>query len=164
VVDRLEPPSEDRRSRGDRGGDWRYRPGLSELVQTQVSHATNKLVSAFEPASHQGPLLVHVVAPGTFFSGHTYAPYYVVPNSRVTQPSIAAKSALASGSHTNEALSYAWVRSHGGYAASPQIVRLELSSTAGPILINQITPIVVSTRKLLKGWYVASPGCGAAPV
>ena len=65
----------------------------------------------------------------------------------------------------NDFLDADWDLAHGGVAGSPQVVRLEVRGTTDePVIITAIRVRVLRRRPPVKGWYVASPACGAAPV
>ena len=135
--------------------------GISDILKNGAEKTTHNLFAG----SSGAPLLVDVAQPGTFFSGHIFAPYYVIPRSRVPNPGEVGNAAVAHTTVTNEVLNYSWVVAHGGMAGSPQVVRLELRGrSADPVIINAIVPIVVSRAPPVKGWYVAAPACGAEQV
>ena len=135
--------------------------GLSGLLTSSAEKTTRQILGG----SAGEPLVVDVAAPGSFFSGHAFAPYYVIPRSRVSSPRGIGKVALADSASTDEVLNYTWVVAHGGMAGSPQVVRLELwGANDDPIIVNAIVPIVVSRAPPLKGWYVANPACGGVDV
>jgi hypothetical protein len=106
------------------------------------------------------PLRVRVLAPGSFESAHPYAPYYVVPRSRVRDPSELSRQARNKiMSQPESALS------KGALAGSPQIVRLALRSTvAQPVTVEAVRFRVASRARPLHGWFTALPGCQAKPV
>ena len=138
---------------------------IQNLVQQNVTPVVHIVTHAFVGGSEPGPLDYHVEAPGTFFSGHLAAPYYVVARSKVATPDDLGKKAMGNGTGSNDALSYQWVTSHGGMAGSPQVVRVEFESTvSSPITIQRVQPLVVRVSKPLRGWYVAKLGCGPEPV
>lgn len=138
---------------------------IQNLVQQSATPVVNIVTHAFVGGSALGPLDYHVEAPGTFFSGHAWAPYYVVPRSKVANPHDLGKSAQGNSRESNEALSYRWVTSHGGMAGSPQVVRVEFESTVNSsITIQRVEPLVVRVSSPLRGWYVANPACGGETV
>jgi hypothetical protein len=116
--------------------------------------------STAEEAFAGPPLSVRVVPPGEFTSGHTFAPYYVVPSDRFSSPA-----ALAPADAQSLADDPSWALDHGGMAASPEIVRLELRArTDEPVIVNPVRIDVVRTAAPVSGWFVASPACGVEPV
>lgn len=138
---------------------------IQNLVQKGASPVVHIVTHAFVGGSSAGALDYHVEAPGTFVSGHVYAPYYVVPSSAVASPGDLSKSALGDPRESSDALSYHWVTSHGGMAGSPQVVRVEFESTVhSPITIQRVEPLVVKVSSPLRGWYVANPACGSETV
>jgi hypothetical protein len=106
------------------------------------------------------PLRVSVLGPGTFESAHPYAPYYVVPRTRVRDPSELSRQARNKiMSQPESALS------KGALAGSPQIVRLALHSTAEqPVTVEAVRFRVASRARPLRGWFTALSGCQAKPV
>ena len=106
------------------------------------------------------PLRVRVLPPGSFESAHPYAPYYVVPRSRVRDPSELSRQARNKiMSQPESALS------KGALAGSPQIVRLALRSTAAdPVTVDAVRFRVASRARPLRGWFTALSGCQAKPV
>jgi hypothetical protein len=103
---------------------------------------------------------VRVLAAGSFESAHPYAPYYVVPRSRVRDPSRLSRQAR------NKIMSQpASALSKGAVAGSPQIVRLALRSTAAdPVTVEAVRFRVASRARPLHGWFTALSGCQAKPV
>src|SRR4051812_7098094 len=93
------------------------------LLAGGVLLVANELVLSDDPIGPP-PVRVRVLAPGTFESAHAYAPYYVVPSSRLADPSKLSRAA-ASGFVTRPEAALA----KGALAGSPQVVRLELRST-----------------------------------
>jgi hypothetical protein len=106
------------------------------------------------------PLRARVLAPGSFESAHPYAPYYVVPRSRVRDPGRLSRQARNKiMSQPESALS------KGAVAGSPQIVRLALRSTvADPVTVEAVRFRVASRARPLHGWFTALSGCQAKPV
>lgn len=101
------------------------------------------------------PVGVRVLAPGRFESAHAYAPYYVVPRSRVAGPSKLSRAATNRFVTRPEA-----ALATGGIAGSPQIVRLELRATTDdPVTVNGVRFDVVRERRPVKGWFTAQPAC-----
>jgi len=105
-------------------------------------------------------LRVSVIAPGTFESAHPFAPYYVVPRSRLRDPSELSRVARNKIVSSPES-----ALAKGALAGSPQIVRLTLRATGDdPVTIEGIRFRVVSHARPLRGWFTALAGCTAAPV
>jgi hypothetical protein len=112
-----------------------------------------------------GPINVKVVPEGEFSSGHVFAPYYVIPRDWVANPREAGQARLERIAEQGAVLGDAWTEGHGGMPGSPQIIRLELSGKSDKrVTITGLRPQVLSSGPPVKGWYVASPGCGAQPV
>jgi hypothetical protein len=106
------------------------------------------------------PLRVSVMAPGSFESAHPFAPYYVVPRTRLRDPSELSR--VARNKITTQPES---ARSKGALAGSPQIVRLRLRSTAQePVTVDGVRFRVLSDARPLRGWFTALSGCMARPV
>jgi len=106
------------------------------------------------------PLAVRVLQPGSYQAAHPFAPYYVVPSTRVASPAQLSKAATNRFVTRPEA-----ALAKGGQAGSPQIVRLELQPTSGEQLtLRGIRFDVVSEAKPLKGWFTAQPACSFEPV
>jgi len=101
------------------------------------------------------PVRVRVLAPGTFESAHAYAPYYVVPRSRVASPAKLSRAA------TNRFVTRPETAlDTGGLAGSPQIVRLELRATTDePITVGGVRFDVIRDARPVKGWFTAQPAC-----
>jgi hypothetical protein len=118
----------------------------------------NRLLSVAERPFADAPLTVRVLPEGTFESGHVWAPYYVVPNDVMRGPS-------ALSTSQREAAANGRRPSADAIAGSDQVVRLEIrGATDTPVLIHEIRANVVRRSPPVRGWFVASPGCGAAPV
>lgn len=108
-----------------------------------------------EQAAGPPPVLVRVLAPGTFQASHAYAPYYVVPDKRVASPA-----ALSEAARNRFVTRPAAALAKGGLAGSPQIVRLELRSTTDdPVTVEGVRFDVISDARPLKGWFTAQPAC-----
>jgi hypothetical protein len=106
------------------------------------------------------PVEVRVLAPGTFQAAHAFAPYYVVPNSRLAHPGRLSKAATNRFVTRPEA-----ALGKGGQAGTPQIVRLQLRATTDePVSVAGVSFDVVSRAPPLKGWFTAQPACSFAPV
>jgi len=113
-----------------------------------------------EAVARPAPLSVAVLRPGSFAAAHPYAPYYVVPRKRFTDPSkltTVARNKLLSKPEST--------LSKGALAGSPQIVRLSLRATSSePVRVEGVSYTVVSDARPLRGWYTALPGCEIEPV
>jgi hypothetical protein len=113
-----------------------------------------------EAVARPAPLSVSVLPPGSFAAAHPYAPYYVVPRKRFTDPSkltTVARNKLLSKPEST--------LSKGALAGSPQIVRLALRATSGePVRVEGVQYTVLSDARPLRGWYTALPGCMIEPV
>ena len=116
-------------------------------------------------AGSDAPLEIRVASPGTFVSGHLWAPYYVIPKDRVPGPEAISKADL-SNLRDKRWVDEPWVEEHGGLAGSPDVVRLELRAKSDePVTVTAIQPEVVSEQEPTDGWYIADPvGCGIEPV
>jgi hypothetical protein len=127
------------------------------LVLAAGAYAVQRLLSGGEdeppePAS----VRVRVLAAGTFTAAHPYAPYYVVPTKKLSGPSKLSPAATAKFVTQPEI-----ALAKGATAGSPQIVRIELrGQDARPVTIEALRVRVVSDARPLKGWFIASPGCG----
>jgi hypothetical protein len=105
-----------------------------------------------EPAS----VRVRVLAPGSFTAAHAYAPYYVVPDRKLSGPSKLSPAATAKFVTAPES-----ALEKGATAGSPHVVRIELrGQDEKPVMVEAIRAKVTSNRRPLKGWFIASPGCG----
>jgi hypothetical protein len=114
----------------------------------------NELGASDDPLG-PAPVRVRVLAPGTFESAHAYAPYYVVPRTRVASPSKLSRAATSRLVTRPEAALGMAAR-----AGSPQVVRLELLATTDePVTIAGVRFDVVSEGRPLKGWFTAQPAC-----
>ena len=139
--------------------------GIATWLLTAAETTTKRV---FAGAASKA-LVLRVAAPGTFWSNHPYAPYYVVPYSRFSHgPNGISKgdlSAMSEAEKNDIGIDFAWMRAHGGVAGSPQVVRLELrGTTEEPVTVTAIRALVVERSAPVRGWYVAAPGCGAVPV
>jgi hypothetical protein len=133
---------------------------ITSWVKDKSEETTSKVLVSLSG----GPIDVRVVPEGQFASGHAFAPYYVVPRAELASPSQVSDAELARVTRAGS-LDPAWAEGHGGMAGSPQIVRLELSGKGDrKVTITGLRPRVMSTDAPMRGWYVASPGCGAQPV
>ena len=132
--------------------------GTAALILRTAESTTKKVFA--EPAG--SPIQIRVAAPGTFFAGHTFAPYYVVPSDEVPSP------ADLSESERSDAIAFRdfdWAESKGAVAGSPAIVRLQLRAKGDePIVVNALRVNVVQRTAPVEGWFVAKPGCGPEPV
>jgi hypothetical protein len=129
------------------------------LLAGAVLLAANELVLS-EDVLGPPPVRVHVLAPGTFESAHAYAPYYVVPRSRVADPSKLSRAATNHFATQPEA-----ALDKGALAGSPQVVRLELRSTTDArVTVGSVSFNVVSAARPLKGWFTAQPACAQTRV
>lgn len=124
------------------------------------AYAVDRLLLADEQPDPAASVRVSVMAPGTFESGHPYAPYYVVPRARFRDPSKLSRVARNKiVSNPQSALP------KGALAGSPQIVRLSLRSTGDDaVTVDGVRFRVVSDARPLRGWFTALSGCAAAPV
>jgi hypothetical protein len=130
--------------------------GVVLLLAAAVVLVANELrASDDEPVSAPAPVRVRVLAPGTFESAHAYAPYYVVPRTRVASPSKLSRAATNRFVTRPEA-----ALDRGGLAGSPQIVRLELRATTDdPITVDGVRIDLVRRTRPVKGWFTAQPAC-----
>jgi hypothetical protein len=108
-----------------------------------------------EPAS----VRARVLAPGTFTAAHAYAPYYVVPEYKLSGPSKLSSSATAKFVTAPES-----ALQKGATAGSPHVVRIELRGQDDKsVTVEAVRVKVVRDARPLKGWFIASPGCGVQP-
>jgi len=130
------------------------------VALTGAAYAVDRLLRSDDGTVAPVPLRVSVMAPGTFESAHPFAPYYVVPRSRFRDPSKLSR--VARNKITTQPES---ALSKGALAGSPQIVRLQLRSTADdPVTIEGVRFRVASDARPLRGWFTALSGCMASPV
>jgi hypothetical protein len=129
------------------------------LLAGGVVLAANELVRS-DDAVGPPPVQVRVLAPGTFESAHAYAPYYVVPRSRIADPSKLSRAA------TNRFVTRPQAAlAKGALAGSPQVVRLELRSTTNArVAVGDVRFHVVSAARPVKGWFTAQPACAQTRV
>ena len=131
--------------------------GVAERVLGGAETATRQVLQGA-----QAPLTVRVMRPGTYTSGHVYAPYYIVPEDHVSDPM---SLPVAEMRNPQTFFDHGWAMQHGAVAGSEQVVRLELRGRSeDPITIGAVRAEVVERRPPVEGWYVASPGCGAEPI
>jgi hypothetical protein len=124
------------------------------------AYALHALLFSGDDTGVARPLLVSVMAPGSFESAHPYAPYYVVPRRRFHDPSELSR--LARNKIVTQPVS---ALAKGALAGSPQIVRLSLRSTDNdPVTVEAIRFRVASRARPLRGWFTALSGCQAKPV
>jgi hypothetical protein len=129
------------------------------LLAGGVLLAANELVLSDDTLG-PAPVRVQVLAPGTFESAHPYAPYYVVPSSRIADPSKLPPAATNGFATRPEA-----ALAEGALAGSPQVVRLELrSTTKARVTVGGVRFHVVSAARPLKGWFTAQPACAQTRV
>jgi hypothetical protein len=124
------------------------------LLAAGVLLLANALVLS-DDAVVPAPVRVRVLAPGTFESAHPYAPYYVVPRSRIADPSKLSRAATNRFVTRPEA-----ALAKGALPGSPQVVRFELrSTTKARVTVGGVRFHVVSTARPVKGWFTAQPAC-----
>jgi hypothetical protein len=129
------------------------------LLAGGILLVANELVRS-DDAIGPAPVRVRVLAPGTFESAHAYAPYYVVPRSRIAKPSKLSRAAT-SGFVTRPETALA----KGALAGSPQVVRVELrSTTTARVTVGGVHFRVVSAARPVKGWFTAQPACAQTRV
>lgn len=120
------------------------------LVANELGTSGDRLLG---PAP--APVRMRVLAPGTFESAHAYAPYYVVPRTRVASPSQLSRAATSRFVTRPEA-----ALDRGARAGSPQIVRLELRATTDELVtVDGVRFHVAGEGRPLKGWFTAQPAC-----
>jgi hypothetical protein len=108
-----------------------------------------------EPAE-AASVRVRVLATGTFTAAHPFAPYYVVPDRKLSGPAKLSPAATAKFVTAPET-----ALQKGATDGSPQIVRIELRGQDDrPVTVEAVRVKVVSDARPLKGWFIASPGCG----
>ncbi|HEV2787349.1 MAG TPA: hypothetical protein VGV67_13210, partial [Solirubrobacteraceae bacterium] len=130
------------------------------IVLAGVAYLVNEFALSDDESVAAAPLRVTVMPPGTFESAHPFAPYYVVPRKRFSDPSELSRVARNKiVSNPESALA------KGALAGSPQIVRLSLRATSDePVTVEGVRFNVVSDARPLRGWYTALSGCMAQPV
>jgi hypothetical protein len=125
------------------------------LLAAAAVLAVNTLVFSDDAGLGPAPVRVQVLAPGTFESSHPYAPYYVVPGSRVASPAKLSRAATNRFVTRPEA-----ALGKGALPGSPQVVRLALRSTTDePVTVERVRFHVVSDARPVKGWFTAQPAC-----
>jgi hypothetical protein len=133
------------------------------VVVAAGAYAVDRLLLSDGDEEKRDPsasLRVSVIEPGTFESAHPFAPYYVVPRSRLRDPSELSR--VARNKIVSNPVS---ALTKGALAGSPQIVRLSLRSTGeDPVTIEGVRFRVLSDARPLRGWFTALSGCTAAPV
>lgn len=129
--------------------------GGALLVAAAALLGVSTLVFSDDAGLDRAPVRAHVLGSGTFQAAHPFAPYYVVPRSRVATParlSRAAKNRLFSRP--------AAALAKGALVGSPQVVRLQLRSTTDdPVEVDAVRFNVVSDARPLRGWFTAQPTC-----
>lgn len=130
------------------------------IVLAVAAYAVDRLLLSDEKSDPAASVDVSVMAPGTFESAHPFAPYYVVPRTRLRDPSELSRVARNKiVSNPESALP------KGAMAGSPQIVRLSLRSRGDDaVTVAAVRFRVVSDARPLRGWFTALRGCTAAPV
>jgi hypothetical protein len=131
--------------------------GAIVLLLAAGAYAAPRLLLGGEDKSLQpASVRVRVLAPGTFAAAHAYAPYYVVPTTKLSGPSKLSPAATAKFVTQAES-----ALAKGATAGSPQIVRIELrAQDQKPVTVEAVSAKIVSDGRPLKGWFIASPGCG----
>jgi hypothetical protein len=127
------------------------------LVLVAGAYAVQRLLfGGDDEPSEPASVGVQVLAAGTFTAAHPYAPYYVVPTRKMSGPSKLSLAATAKFVTQPES-----ALAKGATAGSPQIVRFELrGQDERPVTVEALRVKVVSDSRPLKGWFIASPGCG----
>jgi|GEM_PF-2086254 len=136
------------------GGKRLAKGGVALLAAGAVVLAAFELKGS-DDGEVAGPpqVSVRVMDPGTFAAAHPFAPYYVVPDKRVSSPAKLSRAAMNRFVTRPEA-----ALAKGGLAGSPQIIRLELLS-AEPLTVERVSFDVLSDAKPVKGWFTAQPAC-----
>lgn len=125
------------------------------LLAAAAVLAVNTLVFSDDAGLGPAPVRVQVLAPGTFESSHPYAPYYVVPGSRIASPSRLSRAAANRFVTRPET-----ALGRGALPGSPHVVRLALRSTTDePLTVEGVRFSVVSAARPVKGWFTAQPAC-----
>lgn len=128
---------------------------LVALVVMLVAYELHGSDNAADVVVGPPPARVTVLAPGTFQASHVFAPYYVVPDTRVSSPAKLSRAATNRFVTRPEA-----ALAKGAQSGSPQIVRLQLrSTTSDPVTLEGVSADVVSDARPLKGWFTAQPAC-----
>jgi hypothetical protein len=131
--------------------------GTYAVIEHATESGTKKVFS-----SRSAPISVRVARVGSFFAAHPYAPYFVIPDDRVRGPSSLTPAEMKRRAHMNDFRDVSWDQAHGGVAGSPQVIRLELRGKSDePVTVTNIRVNIVSRTSPIKGWYIASPACGA---
>lgn len=140
--------------------------GITAAVFAFAHNAGEKAANRVLAGSGGAPVRVSVEQPGTFQSGHLWAPYYVIPKSRMASPAATGASELAR-LRSAAWVDQAWAEAHGGVPGSPEVVRFELRGKSDePVTITAIKPELVGPRAApVRGWYIAEPaGCGVETI
>jgi len=130
------------------------------LLLAGGAYAVKTLLLGDEEEAAAARVSVQVLPAGTFTAAHPYAPYYVIPRKRFTDPS-----KLTRLARNNLVTKPESAVSKGALAGSPQIVRLSLRSESdGPVTVDAVRAKVISDARPLRGWFTALPGCEVEPV
>jgi len=130
------------------------------LLLAAGAYAVKTLLLDEDEKAAAARLSVQVLPAGTFAAAHPYAPYYVIPRKRFTDPS-----KLTRLARNNLVTKPESAVGKGALAGSPQIVRLSLRSASdGPVTVDAVRAKVISDARPLRGWFTALPGCEFEPV
>ena len=144
---------------------WKGRRGAALviaglLVLAAGAFAVKTLLLDDGESAAAARLSVQVLPAGTFAAAHPYAPYYVIPRKRFTDPT-----KLTRLARNNLVTKPESAIGKGALAGSPQIVRLSLRSASdGPVTVAGVRAKVISDARPLPGWFTALPGCQFEPV
>jgi hypothetical protein len=130
--------------------------GIGARALNSAENASKRVL-----AGSNAPIQVRVMPPGSFFAGHPFAPYYVVPKSEVSSPEKLDPTELTG----DEPFDFSFAQRHGAIPGSPEIVRFQIRGRSDePVTIDDIKIHAVRRTAPLQGWYVASPGCGGLAI
>ena len=125
------------------------------IVLAGAALLANQLLLGGDDPAEVPALRARVLAPGSFTAAHPYAPYYVVPDKRLSGPDRLSELATAKFVTAPES-----ALEKGAMPASPQVVRFELRVQGDkPVTIQSVRARIVSDARPLKGWFIAAPGC-----
>ena len=139
--------------------------GITATILALAHDAGEKTAKRVLLGPAGAPVGVRVEQPGAFASGHLWAPYYVIPKSRLAGPAAAGSSELAELRQAGW-VDQTWAEDHGGMAGSPEVVRFELRGTSDePVTITAVKAEVIGRTAPVRGWYIAQPaGCGGQTI
>lgn len=102
------------------------------------------------------PLTVSVAFPPSYTSESFFSPMWLVPLAPGSTPSDAPRESAAQLEH--------WQSAHG-VMGQDESLRLTISGTDDrPVILQSITPVVLSRSDPMPGWFTSDRGCGGVDV